>query len=313
MKQYDFTYVYLGGASYTGSTMLGLFLASHPQVTTVGEVALKYPVGFPCSCGLPYNKCSFWTDWQQRVEREGLPFEIGNLDINLQPRPGTGLGESLFYYEFPFWWVNSIRNWIFHFSPLYRRWYVPAKDAINRSRLYAQILCEREKASVFLDLGKNPYQIRFLADDPQVNFKVIYMVRDARAQINSNMKREGRTLEEAVSVYKWTSRNLERDIAHYVRPENVYRIRYEDFCDDTDNMMKSLYRFLNLEPFSVADIAINHKQFHIISNTLRESFSGILKREERWRTELTQAQQDYIIKKIGKINRFYGYDYTDIS
>ena len=307
---YDYTYVYLSSPTHTGSTLLGFLLGAHPQVATIGEIAFQFSDEVNCSCGTPFCKCPYWTDWQRRVREKGLPFNIGRLEINLQPGKGSGFAESLFYYEFSYRWMNSIRNMVYCLPGLRQKFHVPTRDAIERSYHYAGILCEREKTPVFLDTSKNPYQTRFLAGNKKIRLKLIYMLRDARAQINSNMKRENRTLNMAIKEYKWATRNIERDIAHYMRPEDVFRIRYEDLCDAPDAIMKSLYRFLGIDTsYTIDRLNLeNTGQFHIIGNVMRLNFDGKITYDTKWKQELTPEQIARIDREVGYLNRRYGYE-----
>ena len=310
MQDYDYTYVYLSSPTHTGSTLLGFLLGAHPQVATVGEIAFQFSQEIPCSCGKPFCECGFWTDWQKRVLDAGLPFDIGRLEINLQPFHGSGLAESLFFYEFPYWPINSVRNGVYRLPYLRKFWHEKAVDAVNRTYQYAGILCDRERTPVFLDTSKNPYQIRFLATHPKIRFKLIYMIRDGRAQINSNMRRENRTLELAIKELKWVSRNIERAAAHYLRPEDVFRLRYEDLCADLNGTLKSLYRFLNIDnTYTIDKLNLDDiSNFHIIGNVMRLNFDGNIKLDQKWKRELSPSQLAHINEEIGPLNRLYGYE-----
>lgn len=306
---YNYTYVYLSSPSYVGSSFLELLMSVHPQVATVGELAFHFSKYYQCTCGKRFCDCEFWTDWQNRVRAEGLPFEIGSLNINLQPTVGKGFWDSLYYYEFASSFINNVRDWIYALPSFYREWGAVAQDAISRAEKYAEILCQREKASVFFDSSKNPYQVRFLSRHLKNRFKLIYMMRDARAQINDLMKREKRSLEEAVLLFRWYSRNLERIIKRYVRPEDVFRIRYEDLCDDTTDMLKSLCRFLEIEQFPelTPEMTTFPNKCHFLTNMYQPLIGSQFHEDKRWQSELSPENIDYINKELGSVNNFYGY------
>lgn len=307
---YNYTYVYLSSPSYVGSSFLELIMSAHPQVATVGELAFNFSKYYQCTCGKRFCDCEFWADWQTKVRAEGLPFEIGSLNINLQPTVGKGFWDSLYYYEFASSFVNNFRDWLYTFPSFYREWGAVAQDAVSRAERYAEILCQSENAPVFFDSSKNPYQVRFLSRHLKNRFKLIYMMRDARAQINDLMKREKRSLEEAVLLFRWYSRNLERIIKHYVRPEDVFRIRYEDLCDDTTDMLKSLCRFLEIEQFPelTPEMTALPNKYHFLTNMYQPFKEIQLQDDKRWQSELSSEQIAYIDKELGAINKFYGYE-----
>ena len=54
-------YVHMVATAYSGSTLLGMLLGSHPDLATVGELITPVRYGrivqsgepYPCSCGVP--------------------------------------------------------------------------------------------------------------------------------------------------------------------------------------------------------------------------------------------------------------------
>ena len=124
------------------------------------------------------------------------------------------------------------------------------------------------------------------------------------------MNREKRSLEEAVLLFRWYSRNLERIIKHYVRPEDVFRIRYEDLCDDTTDMLKSLCRFLEIEQFPelTPEMTALPNKYHFLTNMYQPFKEIQLQDDKRWQSELSSEQIAYIDKELGAINKFYGYE-----
>ena len=57
---------FLTGSGHTGSTLLALFMDTHPQIVSVGETAIKPGLRsgseqlHRCSCGHPISECRFW-------------------------------------------------------------------------------------------------------------------------------------------------------------------------------------------------------------------------------------------------------------
>lgn len=64
------TVIYVAGLGHSGSTLLELLLASHPDVVGLGEVGLQVEMLLQndparigqevCSCGIPWRECGFW-------------------------------------------------------------------------------------------------------------------------------------------------------------------------------------------------------------------------------------------------------------
>ncbi len=72
--------VYLAGSGHTGSTLLALFLDSHPRIVSVGETAFKRKqqrqrrTNVTCTCGLSYEDCPFWQQVFRGVSGAGFDF-----------------------------------------------------------------------------------------------------------------------------------------------------------------------------------------------------------------------------------------------
>ncbi|MCG8616073.1 MAG: hypothetical protein MI802_07635, partial [Desulfobacterales bacterium] len=197
-------YVYLTSAPHSGSTLIACLLAAHPMVSTVGEFASPFSPSEKCSCGSSYGTCSFWAEWKQRAADAGIEFDPGKQAINLQPEPGS-LMDSFYYYHFPVPAVAKTRDALFKgLFPLKSKGF---SRRLQTSVDLAGILCEREKTRIFLDTSKNPFQIRFLSACPDINLKVIFLVRDGRAVMNSLLTKERiYTKESAVETWRWCNK-----------------------------------------------------------------------------------------------------------
>jgi len=58
-------YIYIGGYSRSGSTLLDILLGSHPEMVGTGELTYlfdDYRDDRLCTCGVPYRQCPFWQD-----------------------------------------------------------------------------------------------------------------------------------------------------------------------------------------------------------------------------------------------------------
>jgi hypothetical protein len=225
-----FTYVYLASVAHSGSTLLAFLLGAHPEISTVGEFGM--PFSGRCSCGVDLLQCPLWVGWAERARAEGLEFTIGNLGINLEPRPNGGLLERVFYHQFRWRLLNQARNLFFPpVSGLRRR----AGQALDRSVRLAHLLCRMQGTLVFFDTTKNFMQVRFLASHPPIRLKVISLIRDGRGVMNSLMEKEKHTQERAVTAWLWGNRNIEQVVREHCRPENVFRLRLEDLRANGQN------------------------------------------------------------------------------
>jgi hypothetical protein len=163
-----------------------------------------------------------------------------------------------------------------------------------------------ENSSVFLDTTKNPYQVRFLAQYGQgIRLKLIALVRDGRAVINSLMDKENYTPERAIAGWLWSNRMLDR-AARYLPAVDVFRLKLEDLCSDPKATLAEICSFLGIEgdaPFERAD----KSQRHIVGNQMRHTFNGQIRQDEAWRKQLTPDLLGLFERRAGWLNRRYGY------
>jgi hypothetical protein len=63
--------ILIAGAQRSGSTLLGILLGRHPQVTNLGEtrrLPLRWAEDAKCGCGVGMQSCPFWTAINQRLD-----------------------------------------------------------------------------------------------------------------------------------------------------------------------------------------------------------------------------------------------------
>ena len=293
--------VYLCSAPHSGSTLLALLLGAHAEISTVGEFGATFRPDMRCSCGTPVCQCAFWRAWSAAARAAGVPFEYGDLELNLEPRHGDPVGD-LFYYYFPFRTLDQFRDSLFCRQSRLR---LRAARAIDRYYRLACILCELEDTRVFFDSTKNPYQIRFLAGHPHVDLKVVALVRDGRGVMNSLITKENKTPREAVATWVWSNRNLSRAV-RYLPAERVHWMRLEDFCREPKATLDRLQRFCGVAAIGDLDAADSIDQ-HVIGNRMRHSFRGGVRNDEAWRKRLSQADLKFFHCKAGRLNWKLGY------
>jgi hypothetical protein len=299
------TYAYLASNVYSGSTLVACLLGSHPAVATVGELGSQFPlVTYTCSCGQLVADCPFWVDWEKQARRQGIgwtPLERKLARVTFQEEPDWLA--RLCYYHFPWKALDRLRDYLYPARSFYR---AKAAWAIDRSVQLASILCRMQGTTVFLDTTKDPTRYRYLAEHGAVRPKMIALVRDGRATMNSMMKNLGWSPAQAVRNWLGCNRHLERVIAHYVAPSDLYRLRYEDLCREPARVLAALCRFLEVDERVPADFWAG-KSLHIVGNRMRHRFANDIRLDESWRQDLTGEQLAFFEAHAGRQNRHYGY------
>lgn len=299
----DIRYLYLHSVEHSGSTLIACILGAHPEISTVGEFSIDFPKKGLCACGKKYDHCKFWENWSRKTREHGLDFNIGNLGINLQPEHNKDKLEDLFYYNFPIKKIDMAVNFFFRSS----RYNKVVQKRLSKYLALSRILCEIEGTDIFLDTSKNPYQIKFLAQQPDINLRVISLIRDGRAVMNSLVEREKYSPEQAVAAWKWGNRNIEIIKKNFLKDENFLQIRLEDLCDNPEKYKKALFEFCGVTDFSTIDYA-NFLHRHIVGNSMRHKFDGTIKKhDDSWKRKLSKSHLKLFYSKCGKLNESYGY------
>ena len=96
--------VYMAGSGHSGSTLLGMMLGKHPEISDLGEAnrlyisarAKKSIKPHLCGCGKSVKECYFWlkvTRELQKMYPSNSPFRLENF-ITCDPKNLTCLSED---------------------------------------------------------------------------------------------------------------------------------------------------------------------------------------------------------------------------
>ena len=150
--------IYVAGLYHTGSTLMDLILGNLPKVIGLGEIYKGLRSGFEemCSCGQLTKDCSFWGDIQKTLKEK--------KDLDMQAKYDLVISTFMEKY---------------------------GKD---------YILVDSSKCHPF-DLTSNKNNrdmqgLNFLINKPEIDLKVIHMVRDVRSWSYGLLMRDERTKAE---------------------------------------------------------------------------------------------------------------------
>lgn len=234
----------------SGSTLLDQCLGAHPQIASLGEVhwlpayvsqdRKLYDPEHPlvCSCGRAVAECPFWRGVAAQLGRP-----LGSLRLHSKHETdGTGRRAA------------PSRTWparqlLRHFPVLFR-------NGAVRGLLGGQALA-RESIALFdavakatgrplcVDSSKSPLRFRSVhALQPDRTFAIV-LSRDYRAVVHSKMKRGARL---AVAAAGWRRKMQQiAELTDDLPPDRVYRLKYEELCEDPRLHLSRLCSFLGVE------------------------------------------------------------------
>lgn len=294
--------------SHAGSTLMAFLLDSHPEIVSIGENGpslkakrkKKHPGEVRCSCGTAIQDCQFWEKVFNSVQKQGLSFSADNWSNDY--RYDNKLLGRLFnsYSHRP--WLRSFQRIASARLPFHR-------DRIIRTGKvnveFVDAVLKISKASVFFEASKSLMRLENLVKIDRLNVKVIRLVRDVRAYVNS-AKRRGEPVAEA--ALHWKRFQLLADQFMSTMPkENVFVFCYEELCENPEKVIKDICNFLNVSIIK-PPTEIFPEKHHILGNRMRLKGKFQIRLDEKWRKELTEGEIDEVVKIAGQVNQQWGYN-----
>jgi Sulfotransferase family len=304
--------LYVGGLGRSGSTLIERLIGQLPGVCPVGELVHLWERGITenerCGCGEPFRQCLFWQQvgtaafggWDQvevshvaalglRVDRNRFIPALARRD--LRPEMRAALTEYTSYY----------------------------------ARLYAAIT-QVSGCELVVDSSKNPSLAHCLRWQPDIDLRVLHLVRDSRAVAYSWSRQVVRPdtdhqsymtrYSPAMAAGLWNAQNAAFHLLAR-RGCPTLRSKYEDFIAEPELTLRRVTGFAGLPaqvsyPFLTADGASTWAHLgggHSVSgNPMRFTTGQIpIRRDERWRTSMPKAQQRAVTALTLPLLAGYGY------
>lgn len=299
--------VYIGGSGRNGSTLLGQHLQfASPDVFFAGELTHIWRRGYLenqlCSCGQPFHTCEFWSEVTKRA--------FGQFDrrdvlrsVKLRDRVSrlTGL-----------WLMLRRRPPV---SAIIRRQYGEVYDALTDG------IRKVAGCPVLVDSSKYPTDLWSLQQNagmlqpPNVDFRVVHLVRDCRAVVYSWKRKKQRTeihwKRQLMPRYGVIQTALGWKIFNQViaklgngQSEHYCLVRYEDFVVDAANERLQLCRWLGVRP----DERDREDSHSVSGNPCRFTFdSQSIRLDDEWRANLSAIDRWWIDRLCSSEQTRYAY------
>ena len=298
------------GCGFTGSTLLGFLLNTHPECASIGAAtgligSVDLEV-YRCSCGSLFRECDFWRSVAIRTRELGRPVDVlrtGFWTTHFEPTSNRYLDAAL---------IRSLRSdaansardaavgWL---PPLKRR-----LDAIGETNeVFARVVLELSGKSVFVDSARDHQRPKLLRKHSNLDVRVVHLIKDARANTASIMKHHGVPVEQATRI--WRRANLEAERSRrLLPPEHWMRLRYDDLCRNPQGTLDAIADFLEI-PRAPLPEDFRSVAHHIIGNEMRLGSLGQVRLDTSWKDRLSADDLDVIARVSGDANRSFGFDW----
>jgi hypothetical protein len=296
-------FIYILGAGHSGSTLLTMLLGAHPDVTSIGELkapAIGSAERYTCSCGQTLSTCSFWSALATEVSREGHELDMSNGSTDIR-RVSSGYVSRLLrpLHRGPL--AEALRDAALRLSPV---WPVHQQRIQSLTAAIARAACRVSGASVFVDGSKTGIHLKYLLRNPELDVKIIRLVRDGRGVSLSYRKAEGLSIERAAHIWKRSNEEAETVVGE-LPLSRWLDLRYERLCSDVDRVLGEVFSFVGVDPRG----ARRHSgvQQHVLGNNNMRLNAREIRLDEKWRHTLTASELSTFHRIAGALNNHLGY------
>lgn len=310
------TIVIILGAARSGSTLVAKAIGSHSLCFTLGEInRFNEEINKPetlCGCGEKLNECNFWINILMELNLDFDDFPKNNskfrMRIQNQITKKNRLHKLISMILFRKKYNNKIIG-----------------DEINNTFTLYENIFTKTNAEVLIDSTKGLFRALILQSmAPQnIKFQFIQLTRDGRGVLNSSLKssysvmHNDGVLREYSGVknknYKklidtWSYINIRNFIIlKLFRKKDCFFMKYEDFTDNPEHELKTIFDKLKL---SYEESALNlgyHKNHILGGNSSRINAKKIKKQDDAWRRNLDKNLLNKFNKRAGWLNKLLGY------
>jgi hypothetical protein len=297
--------VYLAGSGHTGSTLLALFLDAHPGIVSVGETSFKRDIQrrglsrLACSCGVSVKECDFWRNVFERVTSGG--FELSALEWSNDFRYKNPIAHRLLtrYSARPL--RQTLQRSLGAVLPGYRARLARVRS-VNVE--FIRTVLDVAGADVFFDTSKRAFRLHNLLQTPELDVKVVKLVRDVRGYVSSAVKR-GHSLSDAARTWRRDQENIE-SITGGLPKDRVMLLRYEDVCRDPRTWLARTHDFCGVAPVEPPEFVVS-REHHVLGNSMRLSEQVRIRLDESWRNALNRDDQARVLEIAGPHHVRLGY------
>jgi hypothetical protein len=298
--------VYVAGSGHTGSTLLALILDSHPEICCVGETSIKPAIvkrgggtTQSCSCGVPVAQCPFWTQVFERIRQGGRDIAATHWTNEYKLR--NRRAQRLMKRACASARGRSFVRWAADHFPGYAS-KVHRADAVNVALIEAALAISG--ARVFADTSKGLTRLVHLQRLPQLDIKLVRLVRDVRGYAAS-AKRRGLHVADAARTWLRDQVSI-AEVSDILGPGRVHQLRYEDMCGEPETTFRALWQFCGVAHVAAPSV-VEATQHHVLGNSMRLGGQIRVRLDQSWRERLDAGETHDILAIAGSVNRALGY------
>ena len=299
--------VYIAGVGRSGSTVLDSVLGNHALIQSVGELSRlssdAWIQNFYCSCGKRSEDCPFWS-----AVRQSWCSVNGGVTVQQYNEIQSEVEN---FHQWPSMlrerWKNS------------RTFQVYAEQTV----LLLKAIQSVSGSAVIVDSSKAVERALALSLIPEIDLRIIQLVRDPRGVVWSHKKAFAKDLENGLprdirsqpawrAALYWCRINMHADwLRRRVGPAKALFLRYEDFMLNTLPVLRTIGSFIGIDLENVQQRINEGEKLYfdhtIAGNRVRMKGELKLKYDQEWREKLSPRDQQVTEILTGWLMARYGY------
>jgi hypothetical protein len=297
---------YVVGSSHSGSTLIAFLADQHPQIASVGETAIKRRIRREgraseqrCSCGERLDACPFWQAVFADVSATGIP--LNTMRWRTDYRFEHPWLDRLLTRETSWLAWREGRRWATRHLPRLRQ----RTSRIDRANVeFVGAVLRRCNARMFFDTTKLLTRLTYLLEIPELELRVVRLVRDVRA-FAASAQRRGESVGHATAIWMNDQAAIERVLARWPDVRQTF-LRYEDLCAAPQATLGRLWEFCGVDAIEPSG-TVRARDHHVLGNNMRMGDTITVRLDETWRSRLAPDVEQRILAVAGPLNERLGY------
>lgn len=297
--------IYLASNHNSGSTPIALVANAHPAMVSPGEMMgpggrFHGTMGPVCSCGKEVAICPFWSEVGRRYQAKNFPWQPDKWGLD---------------FRFPgHYWLSRIAlnrpdvlSWR---TPLFSKmpWFSKRiQEMMARNLAFANTILEVSGREILFDASKHSMQLYHLSRTPEIDLRVIHLLRDPRGWCNSRQKNFNEPVDQTARRWVEGNNRISRITSH-MPAEKTILLRYEEFCINPQKTMERIWKLADLPVVNLPENlnTINH---HLLGNRMRTCKDLKIKQDLSWQGELSRDERKIIEQLTTPVAQHFGYHF----
>jgi hypothetical protein len=293
--------LYIGGLGRSGTTLLERLLGQIDGVQTLGETVHLWTRGVlrneTCGCGQPFHDCPFWVEVGRTAFDGWSSVDVPHV-LAMRSRVDR---------------LRRVPGMLAH----------PNADVGEYSALFRDVYLaaqQTSKARLIVDSSKHPSMAYCLRSQPDLDIRVVHVVRDPRAVAYSWAKTVERPeagddekfmikYGAARAASLWNAENLAMSYLSRLHVP-VLRVSYEAMVEQPASALRELLDFAGMPADTKIPIdghRVTLEPTHTVSGNPLRFRTGVLdiRRDDEWMTRLDARDRAVVTAMTAPLRRAY--------